>query len=679
MWIVVFFYDDKMSCSCSCSFSCKVWGMARSLFFIVTIFLLFFSYSENLTAQNKYPNVRGKYSYDLESKEVFDKLAGIPLSSKYGQVKSVKFIYQLEKERLFFMNSLWYPYHYSFCKYLLHYSGSLHDFNKENYQEGRADRAFLLGTLNYFASSDKFILEISVADEMSRDDVVLLYSKVKEGFLLEKELYLFLNNQRLVESFRGEKEVPIITAEEIYGDQQYQALNKKVAYGYLKKIAVDTFKMEQVGVKDLLLFNGSPNDIPLIAGLITTDFQTPLSHINVLCQNRGTPIMAWKRAWESKFFNEFEGELVRFEVKQDTFSMEKADETEAEKFWRKGRKKSKTVLKVDAESKGLWKMESLCFKDIDLVGGKAAHFAELSKVETEEFLEAPIPEGAFAIPFYYYLQHIKACGAIPLVEKVSEKDLSPQEASELLDSIRTLIYSHQVDTNLIREVEEMICNTSPSNRMRFRSSTNAEDVKGFNGAGLYASKTGILGDEVKTIEKAIKKVWASTWGDRAFQERSYFQIDSRSVAMGILVHRSFPDEAANGVCITSNLYRDNVNGFVFNVQLGEESIVKPEPGVSCDQFICYSDSPYEFYTDKDIVEYISLSSLNEGRPIMTTEEILSTTRYLLAVKKHFFDLYEGAKDEGASFSDFALDVEFKLEETSRKLYIKQARLFERAD
>ena len=32
-----------------------------------------------------------------------------------------------------------------------------------------------------------------------------------------------------------------------------------------------------------------PNDIPLVGGLITEAFQTPLAHVNVLSQNRGTP------------------------------------------------------------------------------------------------------------------------------------------------------------------------------------------------------------------------------------------------------------------------------------------------------------------------------------------------------------------------------------------------------
>ena len=54
---------------------------------------------------------------------------------------------------------------------------------------------------------------------------------------------------------------------------------------------------------------------------------------------------------------------------------------------------------------------------------------------------------------------------------------------------------------------------------RFRSSTNAEDLENFNGAGLYDSKAAKKNHKTKTIDAAIKEVWASLWNFRAFNER----------------------------------------------------------------------------------------------------------------------------------------------------------------
>ena len=48
----------------------------------------------------------------------------------------------------------------------------------------------------------------------------------------------------------------------------------------------------------MLITDDVPNDVPLVGGLITEAFQTPLSHVSVLSRNRGTPNMALRDARE---------------------------------------------------------------------------------------------------------------------------------------------------------------------------------------------------------------------------------------------------------------------------------------------------------------------------------------------------------------------------------------------
>ena len=45
--------------------------------------------------------------------------------------------------------------------------------------------------------------------------------------------------------------------------------------------------------------------------------------------------------------------------------------------------------------------------------------------------------------------------------------------------------------------------------MFVRSSTNSEDLPGFNGAGLYDTLPNVVGK--KAIGEALKGVWASVW------------------------------------------------------------------------------------------------------------------------------------------------------------------------
>jgi hypothetical protein len=142
--------------------------------------------------------------------------------------------------------------------------------------------------------------------------------------------------------------------------------------------------------------------------------------------------------------------------------------------------------------------------------------------------------------------------------------------------------------------------------------------------------------------------------------------------MGILVHRSFPDEDANGVVITKNLY--NINpGFIINVQFKEFSIVFPEPGILSDQIILYT---YSLDNSSDFtIEYLSHSNIPgfSGQGVLTIKELNELGKYCLQIKKHFF--YEIPHSCNCLFDDFGLDIEFKIDSPNdtRKLYIKQVR------
>jgi pyruvate,water dikinase len=105
--------------------------------------------------------------------------------------------------------------------------------------------------------------------------------------------------------------------------------------------------------------------------------------------------------------------------------------------------------------------------------------------------------------------------------------------------------------------------------MRFRSSTNSEDLDGFPCAGCYESHTGDPADWVDVLD-AIRETWASIWLFRTFEERAYNGIDHTSVVMALLVHHNFPDEEANGVALTSNPFDPSglQPGFYVNVQYG---------------------------------------------------------------------------------------------------------------
>jgi hypothetical protein len=160
----------------------------------------------------------------------------------------------------------------------------------------------------------------------------------------------------------------------------------------------------------------------------------------------------------------------------------------------------------------------------------------------------------------------------------------------------------QTITNALRVFE-------PRRNIRFRSSTNVEDSEHFTGAGLYDSYSGCLRDDLdgdtagpcqcdpteskeRGVFRAMQKVYASFYNDDAFLERLRHGVDETQVAMGVLVHHSFPDadELANGVATPRFNYSSsstNVSGSMVT-QFGAESVTNPD-GNSVPEIVNISD------------------------------------------------------------------------------------------
>jgi pyruvate, water dikinase len=144
------------------------------------------------------------------------------------------------------------------------------------------------------------------------------------------------------------------------------------------------------------------------------------------------------------------------------------------------------------------------------------------------------------------------------------------------------------------------------------------------------------------------------WYFRAFEERSYRNIDHKSVGMALLVHNAFSEEEANGVAITANPF-DPAGlepGFYINVQVRDELIVSPDPGVTADQFLYHYDMP-----GQPIVFIANSSLVEKGTTVLTTEQTYALGTALKEIHQFFQPLY--GKDPSKWY---AMDTEFKLDQ-----------------
>lgn len=603
----------------------------------------------------------------INDKSEFEKLSGLPLSDKYGQVSSIKLVYDLKDATLYFINSKHYKYHYEFCNDVLDYDFSTEFFNKVNYSNV-PERRFLLANINYFKALDIYGLELSHVDLMSIEQIIFLYQIVSKSTFIENNLRFLLNSSRLQsEKNKLKATIPLLEPSEVYRNQNYQAISKFSGYGILKYIDDLNTVKDELTPEDIIILKNTPEFLPKVSGIIVTEFQTPLSHLTILGLNRKIPICAYRNAFLDSTLKSLDNMKVFYSVQSDSFKIE------AVEYFSDSEKKFKKVkIQYDFSIQSIIDISEVNRKSYKYAGNKAANFGELVKLSKKADFKTP--ESAFVIPFYFYNQHINQSNAQILIHNLISTDSiisNPKLLKKALKEIRNEIRNTQLDTNLLNSVIAKIKSYGNYTRMRFRSSTNAEDAKGFSGAGLYTSKTGIIDSRQKPIDIAIKEVWANLWSFEAFTEREYFQINQQDVNMAILVHRSFPDEGVNGVALTKNIYNNENHGFVVNAQIGDESVVKPKSGNISDQFICYPKNPDIAYKEKIVVDIITISNLTENKLVMSDSEIQHLANQLELIKKHYYDFTKTSK----TYLEFGLDIEFKLDGMNRDLYIKQVRIY----
>ncbi|NMC68599.1 MAG: hypothetical protein GYA57_00870 [Myxococcales bacterium] len=548
-------------------------------------------------------------------------------------------------------------------------------FSEEEYfrVEGRR---YLLGTIVHHAGRDLWTVEFTTGDAIVASQMLRAFFAVARHVDFPTELWIRPQGSRQTrELLSVDGQAPIVDENEPFRGMTLQPLSPGVAYGTLTFVPAADLARTPLGPRVVAVTDQVPNDLPLVGGLITEAFQTPLAHVNVLSHNRGTPNMALAGARSDPRVAPRLGTLVRLEVLPGGFDLRAADPAEAEAFWASRRPTGDPLRpRLDTTVRGVRMLADLGIEDLGAVGAKAALLAELGRLAASGGVCAPVlPPGAFAVPLVHFREHAEASGAARmLVEAEADPAFGtdPRVRSERLAAVRAAIRSHPVDPALLREVTERIESLFGARRVRIRSSSNAEDLPGFNGAGLYTSASAAAGDPDRPVEDAIRAVWASLYDERAYDERAYANVDERAVAMGLLVHEAFLSERANGVVITRNILNPiRSDQYYVNAQAGEASVTNPAPGVTTEQFL------YRRGRSPRLVYYARSSLLPDGEQVLSTAE----ADELACVVQRIHDYFQPRLDPAGENRWFAMDVEFKLVGPGRDLVIKQARPYVLAD
>ena len=449
--------------------------------------------------------------------------------------------------------------------------------------------------------------------------------------------------------------VNVLLEEDIFPDVDFISLNKAEGYGFLRVMALE----DRPNPRDVVIYETLPNELSRVARIITTVPQTPLSHVNLRAVQDGVPNAFIRDALDDDDIDDLIDSYVHYTVAGDGWTLRAATPAEVEAHYAASRPSQNQTPQRDLTVTQITALSDIGFGDWTAFGVKAANVAVLG---TLGFEDGTVPEG-FAAPFYFYDEFMKHNEFYDDIEALLadpdfQSDFDTQEKE--LKKLRKKIKKGETPEWIIEALQAMHATYPEGQSLRYRSSTNNEDLPGFSGAGLYDSKTQDPDETAEDgIDKSIKGVWASMWNFRAFTEREFHRIDHLAAAMGVLVHPNYSDELANGVAVSFDPFGRRDGSYYVNTQLGEDLVTNPEAHSTPEEMLLHSDGTYTVTARSNQVP--------AGQLLMSDAQLGQLRRHLEAIHDEFEELY-GIE----SGQEFAMEIEFKI--TSENiLSIKQAR------
>ena len=446
--------------------------------------------------------------------------------------------------------------------------------------------------------------------------------------LVNDDLVLHIENDDLAYSqadfpLYEDARINLVFDQDMHPEVEFQALNTGEGYGLLRVREPD----DRPHPREIVVYEALPHELPRVAGIITTAPQTPLSHINLRAIQDGVPNAFIRDALDNPDIDSLLDNYVHYTVTEGGWTLRAATPAEVDAHYAASRPATDQTPQRDLSVTQITALSDIEFDDWKAFGVKAANVAVL---RTLGFRGRTVPDG-FAVPFYFYDEFMKHNGFYDDIEELladSEFQTNFDTQESELKKLRKKIKKGETPAWINTALTEMHAAYPEGQSLRYRSSTNNEDLPGFNGAGLYDSKTQHPEEtEEDGIAKSLKQVFASLWNFRAFSERDFHRIDHLEAAMGVLVHPNYSDELANGVAVSFDpiVGRDDV--YYVNTQLGEDLVTNPEAHSIPEEILLYPGAYYNVLGTSNQVA--------PGRLLLSANQLARLRRHLEVIHEDF--------------------------------------------
>lgn len=495
------------------------------------------------------------YVNGIGSPQAFKKLSRTYQRGKLAGVPHVLFAVERSTSKVYFADAAAFDFHYAFAKGIGLTSVDAKTFFHDNYS--RDDRPLILGNIGYLKKGDRYFFEFLEADGIS-------IPLVMETFVLLKATLpgppafkpSSLGQMTLLQPLTTEHpELSVMSPEELTKDVDVEVFRPGTRVGQLKLNCCKDIDTELTPTH-IPVLDTAPVSLPPVSGVITVEASSPLSHVHMLARSWDVPDVRIRNA-QTKYAA-FDGKWVRLDVKRGgRVQLREATPAEIVKTTKQAAlKRPKLVPRGDLTARALMPLLTQRRTDVIKVGAKSANLGEISRLKGVD-----VPAGV-AIPFVHYLEFFTASGAAARVRSLmaDPANADPVKRKAALATIREQMQAAPFDAMLRAEILSQCHALFKDQGVFVRSSTNAEDLPGFNGAGLYTSVPNVKGDDA--LIEAVKTVWASVWNFEAFEARTQAGIDHFKVYGGVLIQLGVNADAA-GVLITRNPFMRTDDGSIF--------------------------------------------------------------------------------------------------------------------
>lgn len=603
-------------------------------------------------AMAKKPDTEKRFLTEIESRKDFDKIARVyHQATPYALPHAMFVVDRRDKNRVYFVNSQKYRFHKDFllANYLVPRGGDVSDALYR-----RQDRRFIVGTIAWQKTVEKFTFELWEGDLANADLIKLAYDAINKDFFEEVS---FKPNSILQDENSAKLGIRRVSADEIQKNQEYLALNTGKAVGRIHIIEKLDDTVE-IGDNEIVVLKELPLNLPQVRGIIVAKPSTPLSHVNILAKGWGIPNIYIKDA--DKLFRELDTFVVELDAKLTDYKIKRASLDAIKTVFVSP---DETVAPSDLTVTKLARLSEMRKKDSIIYGAKSANSGEMLNAGIPNVV---VPEG-FTVPFYWNQKFMQENGFNDKIDEfLDDNDFvhNPRVRRQMLEAFRAEIQNGKFDERLKSEIIQRWKGELKSQGVFVRSSSNAEDLPNFSGAGLYSSVANVKTEE-KLIE-AVKTVWASLWNFDAYEARVRNYVNQREVYMSAMIQVGINMDSG-GVMFTKDPFDpDNKNAVYIAAVWGhndpitgnkfvpEQLLYNPKSNAIQVLTLSQQDSVLKFGADGDLVK----TDETPERRVLTDKNVRDLVKTAMQIKK----LFGGVKEQ---------DIEWGI--IAGKIYVLQAR------